>query len=570
MDGKAPKGLGCTFGERGRTGGSVVESALLLDAVMGTIDQPVVMVDADRRIVRANRAFEVKVGVAADLVVGRQVHLSLSGGDEGGEEPTASGILSIELADDDVLRLDVASGRAQLSAGRLWHILAVIERSTPAAAGEVTDELTGLPGRALFFDRTEQAVKAAGRAGKLVSVLMVGIDQLTMINDAFGEKGGDAVLRAVAERLQGIIRGSDTVARIEGDRFALIMPIAHANDSVLVAEKIMRNVSAAVDVDGQHTTVTSSIGISVFPDDARNKDELVAHAERAMRYAKDQGRNRYQFFANEMNERAKKRLALEKRMRTALLENQFLAYYQPKIDVEAETLVGAEALIRWKDPDRSANGGIVSPAEFIPVAEETGLIVDIGDWILRRTCDEVKAWFDLGLPRFVVSVNVSARQFAGRDLIAKIERLLDETGFPPDYLELEITESMIMGNVTEAIQKMKDLRELGLSLSLDDFGTGYSSLSYLARFPLTTLKIDRAFIADVETNPTTAEIAKAIIGLSKGLDLKIVAEGAEVKEHIDFLRANGCRVAQGFYYSRPMAPAEFETMLRNPTWTTTV
>ncbi|MBX9635523.1 MAG: EAL domain-containing protein, partial [Magnetospirillum sp.] len=291
--------------------------------------------------------------------------------------------------------------------------------------------------------------------------------------------------------------------------------------------------------------------------DASTSGGVIKQVENALHHAKVSGRNQYQFFSKDMNQKAKSRLDLEARMRRALSNQEFAVFYQPKVQAQTNRIVGAEALVRWFDPDK----GMISPVDFIPVAEETGLIEQIGSWVLRRSCEENKAWQDKGLGPVKVSVNVSARQFRARTLIDTVVGILAETGLDPRWLELEITESMLMNDVESAVSKMTAIRELGIGLSIDDFGTGYSSLSYLGRFPITTLKIDRAFIADVDTNPKTAEIARAIIGLSRGLNLEVVAEGAEIADHVSFLRDNGCNTVQGYYYSRPVPADQFERML---------
>jgi EAL domain-containing protein (putative c-di-GMP-specific phosphodiesterase class I) len=329
---------------------------------------------------------------------------------------------------------------------------------------------------------------------------------------------------------------------------------------VLVTEKILHAFEQPFTF-GQHEDVVigCALGVSIYPADGASGEALVKSASAALNHAAQSGSNQCHFFSNEMNDRARHRLTVESGIRRGLANREFLVYYQPKIDVNNTRVAGMEALIRWRDPER----GLVSPAEFIPVAEESGLIEQIGQWVLEETCAQNQRWQAEGLPPVKASVNVSARQFRNRNFVALVEEVLARTGLDPRWLELEITESMLMGDIEAIIKRMEDIRRVGVSLSIDDFGTGYSSLSYLSRFPITTLKIDRAFIADVQTNPHTAEIARAIIGLSRGLDLEVVAEGAEVIEQIDFLRAHGCELVQGFYYSRPLPAEEFAQMLRN-------
>ncbi|CAG0991445.1 partial putative signaling protein, partial [Rhodocyclaceae bacterium] len=339
-----------------------------------------------------------------------------------------------------------------------------------------------------------------------------------------------------------------------------VMQISAIDDSVLLTEKILRAFEQPLSLDGQRdVAVTGSVGVSIFPADGDSSDELVKNAAVALHHAQQGGRHRSQFFSGEMNARARHRLEVESGIRRGLANREFLVYYQPKVDVSSRRVAGMEALVRWRDPQR----GLVPPGEFIPVAEESGLIEQIGQWVLEETCAQNRRWQDEGLPPVRASVNVSARQFRNRNFVATVEEVLARTGLAPRWLELEITESMLMGDIGAIVARMEDLRRVGVSLSIDDFGTGYSSLSYLSRFPITTLKIDRAFITDVQSNPHTAEIARAIIGLSRGLNLEVVAEGAEVKEQVEFLQAHGCELVQGFYYSKPLPAEEFAAMLRD-------
>ncbi|MGE5515234.1 MAG: putative bifunctional diguanylate cyclase/phosphodiesterase [Bacteroidota bacterium] len=534
----------------------------ILDVILENIRDAVVLTDGDRRIVRVNKAFEVLTGHAGDALLTRA----------GADADLAHGHLLTALSTNDGGRWQ-GPIRCGDGADRLFevtvsavngdedfptHYLGLLR----ASSGEDSrrfghDELTGLPDRDIFADRVAQAVLQVNRSGGSVALLLMGLDHFTTVNDALGHGAGDRLLIEVARRLRHCIRETDTAVRLEGDKFALVMTIAGTGDSVIVAEKVLRTVREPFAIDGQEVVVTFSIGIAIYPQDAGSATALVKQAENALHHAKVSGRNQYQFFSRDLNLKARQRLDLESRLRRALANEEFAVFYQPKVRAGDNRIVGAEALVRWLDPDK----GVVSPADFIPVAEETGLIEPIGAWVLRRSCEQTKLWQDLGLTPIKVSVNVSPRQFRSRGLIDLVVATLAETGLDPRWLELEITESMLMNDVEGAVRKMTALRELGLGLSIDDFGTGYSSLSYLGRFPITTLKIDRAFIADVDTNPKTAEIARAIIGLSRGLNLEVVAEGAEVENHITFLRDNGCDTVQGYYYSRPVPSDQFERML---------
>ncbi|HTH16898.1 MAG TPA: EAL domain-containing protein [Magnetospirillum sp.] len=538
------------------------ENRAVLEVILENIRDAVVLADGERRLMRLNKAFETLTGHVADNVlhgIGEDAAkardtllLALSVNDGGRWHGT------IRCADGADRLFDVTVSAVNGDGDFPTHFLGLLRQASEEDSRRFGhDELTGLPNRDIFADRVEQAVLQVNRSGGSVALLLMGLDRFTLVNDALGHGAGDRLLIEVARRLRHCIRETDTAVRLDGDRFALVMTIADTDDSVIVAEKMLKSVREPFAIDGQEVVVTFSIGIAIYPQDAASGQALVKQAENALHHAKVSGRNQYQFFSTDMNRKARHRLDLEARLRRALANQEFEVFYQPKVQAQDDRIVGAEALVRWMDPDK----GMVSPADFIPVAEETGLIEPIGAWVLRRSCEQNKGWQESGLSPIKVSVNVSPRQFRSRTFIDTVVEILRATRLDPRWLELEITESMLMNDVEAAVQKMNALRELGLGLSIDDFGTGYSSLSYLGRFPITTLKIDRAFIADVDTNPKTAEIARAIIGLSRGLNLEVVAEGAEVVDHVNFLRSNGCDTVQGFYYSRPVPAAQFERML---------
>ena len=420
------------------------------------------------------------------------------------------------------------------------------------------DQLTGLPDRHLFKDRLEQAMIAVRRVHKSVALLQIGIDHFSTVNDGLGYDIGDALLRQVSERLHACMRGSDTVARLGGDLFAMALQVASIDDGVIVAEKVLRSVQKTFHVNAKSLNVTVSIGISLYPKDADCANDLMKLADTAMHHAKKQGGNNFKFFAEDMNIKAKKRLEMETAIRQGLKHNEFILYYQPKVCADTEQIVGAEALIRWQSPER----GFISPVDFIPIAEETGLIGEIGNWVLQEATRQNKFWQDQGLRPIRIAVNVAAPQFKAPDFIDHVRDALARNALGPEWLELEIVESMLMGDTDMTVEKLHQIREIGCHLSIDDFGTGYSSLSYLTRFPITTLKIDRAFIKDLENDKTMAEISRAIIGMSQGLELEVVAEGAETDAHIRFLKENGCQTVQGFYYSRPVPADEFAQLLK--------
>ncbi|OJX78330.1 EAL domain-containing protein [Magnetospirillum sp. 64-120] len=533
------------------------DQKLVLDAILQTIRDAVIIADGDGVPVRVNPAFESLSGHSgADFLAARSERAAQAN-TQMRQALSAGSHWRGELRRGDGSQVGVEAAVSILDGGS--HRLAVLHPA--GAAPDVGrfghDALTGLPNRDIFVDRVERAVLHINRIGGSVALLMMGLDRFTLVNDALGHAAGDHLLTEVARRLRQCIRETDTAVRLDGDKFALVMTIASVDDSVIVAEKVLAAVKEPFAIDGQEVVVTFSIGIALYPQDAADAGALIKQAENALHHAKVSGRNNYQFFSKDMNNKAKSRLDLESRMRRALANEEFVVFYQPKVSAENNRIVGAESLIRWIDPDK----GMVNPGEFIPVAEETGLIEQIGTWVLRRSCQQLREWQDQNLSTVKVSVNVSARQFKSRALLDIVTGVLAETGLDPKWLELEITESMLMNDVEAAVRKMTALRDLGLGLSIDDFGTGYSSLSYLGRFPITTLKIDRAFIADVDRNPKTAEIARAIIGLSRGLNLEVVAEGCEIEAHIQFLKDNGCDTVQGFYYSRPVPADQFRAML---------
>ncbi len=539
----------------------------LLRTLLASTRETVLVTDGEGRIVLVSQGFSETTGLPADDLTGEPIERL--GRVDG--LPAAADLVRRALQDgassSGPVALPGLAGPWELAAspiareGRAQACLAVLRAAESGdARREGFDALTGLPNRHLFGDRVEQALHNARRSGKSVAVMLIGIDRFSDINDVLGRQDGDRVLVGVTERLRQCVRTSDTVARLESDRFAFVMQISAIDDSVLLTEKILRAFEQPLSLDGQRdVAVTGSVGVSIFPADGDSSDELVKNAAVALHHAQQGGRHRSQFFSGEMNARARHRLEVESGIRRGLANREFLVYYQPKVDVSSRRVAGMEALVRWRDPQR----GLVPPGEFIPVAEESGLIEQIGQWVLEETCAQNRRWQDEGLPPVRASVNVSARQFRNRNFVATVEEVLARTGLAPRWLELEITESMLMGDIGAIVARMEDLRRVGVSLSIDDFGTGYSSLSYLSRFPITTLKIDRAFITDVQSNPHTAEIARAIIGLSRGLNLEVVAEGAEVKEQVEFLQAHGCELVQGFYYSKPLPAEEFAAMLRD-------
>jgi diguanylate cyclase (GGDEF)-like protein/PAS domain S-box-containing protein len=421
------------------------------------------------------------------------------------------------------------------------------------------DVLTGLPNRSLLQDRLGQAVAYATRSGHPVWVMLIDLDRFKFVNDSMGHKAGDVLLMTVAARLRSSLRDSDTVARLSGDEFVVILS-EHADQplSTDIVQRVMDSVAQPVLLGAKEFFVTCSIGVAAYPSDATAADSLIEHADIAMYRAKKLGRNNFQFYTPAMNEESQERVRIESALRNALERNEFVLHYQPQVDLKSGRIVGMEALIRWKHPEL----GMVPPNRFVGIAEETGLIVPIGAWVMRTAAAQNKAWQDAGLGPLRVAVNLSARQFGAADLVPGIERVLRETGLDPACLELELTESLFMSDVTPAVELLHRMKSLGIQLSIDDFGTGYSSFSYLSRFPIDVLKIDRSFVNDLQHDANDAAIVASIIALAHNLRLSVIAEGVETAEQLDYLRHQGCDEMQGYYFSRPLPVHEFEQLLR--------
>jgi diguanylate cyclase (GGDEF)-like protein/PAS domain S-box-containing protein len=414
------------------------------------------------------------------------------------------------------------------------------------------DTLTGLPNRAQLAVQLERILTEADRHQRLAAVMFLDLDNFKVVNDSLGHEAGDTLLKAVADCLRESVRPGDTVARLGGDEFVVTLAnVGHLDDIARVADKILESLGRPLTIAGRELVVTSSIGISVYPLDHKNSEGLIKNADIAMYHAKERGRNNYQFFTAELDTRVKRRMALESSLRGALARGELALAFQPQVELVSGRVIGVEALARWQHPE----WGAVSPAEFIPVAEETGLILSLGEWVLRESCRKAMAWRGAGHP-LKVSVNLSTRQFEDARLLETVAGALADSGLPPAYLELEITESLLMKDLDGSANLLTKLAGLGITLSLDDFGTGYSSLVYLKRLPIDVLKIDRAFVGDLDLNPDDAVIARTIILLAKSLGMRVTAEGVETADQLEFLHRHGCDTVQGFYFGKPMAEAD--------------
>jgi diguanylate cyclase (GGDEF)-like protein len=421
------------------------------------------------------------------------------------------------------------------------------------------DPLTNLPNRSLLQDRLMQALSSAERRSEKVALLFIDLDQFKFVNDSLGHSAGDQLLKQVAERLERCARNGDTVARLGGDEFVVVLSgVKDSTDAAFAANRVKEDMAAEFTISGTRLSATCSIGISIFPDDGGDSEVLIKHADTAMFSAKENGRNQWQFFTPEMNRRAVERLSTESDLRIALKKEQFFLEYQPQLELSTGKIVGAEALIRWRHPEK----GVIPPNQFIHVAENIGEIIPIGEWVLRTACAQAKKWQAQGIPPMTMGVNISAVQLRHGSLLSTIKKVLDETGLAPEYLELEVTESLLLEREENISSQMLKLSELGLKMAIDDFGTGYSSFSYLKRFRFDRLKIDGSFMQALNTDPNGVEIAGGIIALGKILKMEVIAECAETAEQLETLRSLGCDQIQGYYFSRPLGAAAFAEKVR--------
>lgn len=420
------------------------------------------------------------------------------------------------------------------------------------------DSLTDLPNRMLLNDRLQQAITMAKRHGYRIAVLFMDLDRFKHINDSLGHVVGDQLLQAVAERLQRCVRESDTVGRQGGDEFVVVLSeLEAAENAGISAAKLLAALTMPYHVGPHDVIVPVSIGVSIYPDDGENAETLIRNADTAMYHAKENGRNNYQFFRQEMNVRAAERQFIESSLRVALERKEFSLHYQPKVDLGTGAITGVEALLRWEHPER----GFIPPAQFVSIAEDTGLILPIGQWVLSEACRQSREWLDAGFPPVPMAVNISAVEFRSKDFVESVRTILRESKLDPQCLELELTESVLMKHAELTIGMLKALKEIGVQLAVDDFGTGYSSLSYLRQFPIDSLKVDQSFVHEISSHKDDSAIVSAVISMGNSLKKRVIAEGVETREQLDFLTAEGCEEAQGYYFNRPMLADQFAKLL---------
>lgn len=544
-------------------------------SAMSAASDQIFIADADGMIEFVNPSFERETGYSSEEIVGKSInilkcerqddsfyddlwHTVCSGRPWKGEITTERKNASFCTEDMTITPVKNDCGEIERFVGIKRDISEKKSYEKQLDRMAHHDHLTGLPNRLLFADRLNQSLSRARRKSAPLAVMFLDLDRFKTINDTLGHSTGDLLLKSVAERVSDCIREADTVARMGGDEFTVILTESQNQADVLaVAQRILDSLAEPFDVAGHELFVTTSIGISIYPSDGVDVETLVRNADAAMYRAKEQGRNNYQLCSWAVNAAALEKFELETALRRAVERNEFLAHYQPRVNLHTGEIVGLEALVRWQHPEL----GLISPAQFIPIAEETGLIVPIGEWVVKEACEQNKRWQDSGLPKIPVAVNISPRQFRHDDLVESIAAILEETRLAPEYLELEVTENAIMHRPIVAANSLRRLKEMGIRISIDDFGTGQSSLSYLKRFPLDTIKIDQSFVKDITTDPDDSAIAQAIISMAQTLGLGVIAEGVETLEQLELLKSLGCNEVQGYFISRPMRPEGVATAL---------
>jgi diguanylate cyclase (GGDEF)-like protein/PAS domain S-box-containing protein len=534
-----------------------VDASRFAAEIIDNAGEGIVVYDSELRVLLWNRFMEEMTGVAAGDVLGRLP-----------ADSEVEALLRRALAGETVSAPDALCDDRWISALYRPHSAGVIglmrdvtDRKSAEQQIEYQayhDSLTGLANRRLFQEHLSLALALAVRQRGNVAVLYLDLDHFKVINETLGHSTGDALLRLIGERLRLCLHDGDTVARVGGDEFTIVLQdLAKKEDAAHVARKLLRIVAEPVALDGRELYVTASIGITYFPDDGADAEALLKNADNAVYVAKSAGRNTYQMSTAEMTHAMHERLELESGLRQAVERNEFVLHYQPQIDLRTMSVVGMEALLRWNHPSR----GILLPEQFIRVAEDRGYIVGIGEWVLREACMQAAQFCGRGFPDFRVAVNLSARQLRERSLVDRVAEALRLSGLASHCLELEITESVAIENVELTFAVLAELRALGVRIAIDDFGTGHSSLGYLKRFPIDTLKIDRHFVEDLPDGLEDAAIVRAVVQLARGLDLRVVAEGVETQQQLDFLQHHACGEVQGYHFSYPVPASEFERLL---------
>ena len=553
----------------------VADSMRLHARIFEHSEEAIMITDAEERILSVNSAFCRITGYSPEEAIGETPRKFSSGRHDAAfftalwEDLKNAGHWQGELwdrrKDGEIYPKWISIGSVKAAEGNVSHYFSIFSDITDRKRAEgrihhlaFYDALTNLPNRTLFNRLLEQALSESKRLDIHGAILFIDLNRFKPINDTLGHGIGDQVLQEVANRFRTALRGSDVVSRVGGDEFVVgLFDVGKRERAATAAQKLLSALDVPIVVDGMELRVGAAIGISIYPDDGGDTETLLRLADIAMYRAKKNGPDAYVFYSQDMNQRAKDRLSLESQLRRGVERGEMLLYYQPKVSIPTGKIIGAEALVRWKHPER----GMVPPGDFIPIAEETGLIVQISAWVLEEACRQAKQWKDEGLPVVRIAINLSARDFSP-GLSKRVSELLAHHGIGPEWIELEITEGMLMNNTDKVIAMMDELSALGVFLSLDDFGTGYSSLSYLKRFPIHTLKIDRSFIINIPTDEDDCAIAGAIIGMSKQLKHMVIAEGVESVEQLEFLDSLGCDEIQGYLFSPPVAVDKFETMVR--------
>jgi len=564
--------------ERKQAEEALVFKTALLEAQAETTIDGILAVDESNHIVLANKQFGRNFEIPDELLSTRDDLIVLKHVTDKVEDPDGFiervGYLNSHRDEKSRDELRFKNGKIfdRYSAplvdskgryrGRIWYFRDITDRKLAEERVQFLayyDALTGLPNRTLLQDRLAKALAGARRRKDKVAILFLDLDRFKDINDSLGHSVGDLLLQEVAERLKTWAREQDTVARVGGDEFLIVLTgLKDVADAAVATERIVNLMTAGFVVRGHPVNVSCSIGVSIFPEHSADCETLIKNADAAMYSAKENGRNRFQFFTEDMNAQGVERLTLENSLRLALDKKELFLVYQPQMDIATGRITGLEALLRWQHPDL----GLVPPDKFIRIAENSGLIVPIGEWVVRTACCQARKWQDEGLPPVSVAVNVSAVQFRQEGFCELIRRVLYETGLAPQYLELELTESLLLANADLMLSVVQELKAMGVTLAIDDFGTGYSSFSYLRQFRVSKLKIDRVFIRDVAVNPDDAAITTAIISMAKSLRLKVIAEGVEDEAQMSFLRAHQCDEIQGYYFSKPLAVDKVADKLR--------